>query len=153
MVHDGRPVGRDLGDITRRAAARVAIAVLPFANMSGDPEQECFSDGISEDIITDLSKVSALWVAARNTTFTFKGKHVDAPQIARQLEVTHLLKGQCKAGGRVRITAQLVDAGGGHVWAERYDRELSDIFALQGEMSAAMQSVPSPHARRGRSMA
>src|SRR5207253_2085392 len=108
--------------------------------MSGDPEQEYFSDGISEDIITDLSKVSALWVAARNTAFTFKGKHVDVPQIARQLKVTHLLEGSVrKAGGRVRITAQLVDGvTGGHVWAERYDRDLNDIFALQDEISQAI---------------
>ena len=119
---------------------RLSIAVLPFANMSGDPEQEYFSDGISEDIITDLSKVSALWVAARNTTFSFKGKHVDAPQTARQLKVSHLLEGSVrKAGGRVRITAQLIDgATGGHVWAERYDRELNDIFALQDEISQAI---------------
>ncbi len=108
--------------------------------MSGDPEQEYFSDGISEDIITDLSKVSALWVAARNTSFTFKGKHVDAPQIARQLKVSHLLEGSVrKAGGRVRITAQLIDgATGGHIWAERYDRDLNDIFALQDEISQAI---------------
>jgi len=114
--------------------------VLPFANMSGDPEQEYFSDGITEDIITDLSKASALWVAARNTSFTFKGKQVDAPQIARQLNVSHLLEGSVrKAGGRVRITAQLIDgATGGHVWAERYDRDLSDIFALQDEISQAI---------------
>jgi adenylate cyclase len=119
---------------------RISIAVLPFANMSGDPEQEYFSDGISEDIITDLSKVSALWVAARNTTFAFKGKHVDAPQAARQLKVSHLLEGSVrKAGGRVRITAQLIDGEtGGHVWAERYDRELDDIFALQDEISQAI---------------
>ncbi len=120
--------------------ARLGICVLPFANMSGDPEQEYFSDGITEDIITDLSKVSALWVAARNTAFTFKGKHVDAPQIARQLKVSHLLEGSVrKAGGRVRITAQLIDgATGGHVWAERYDRDLNDIFALQDEISQAI---------------
>ena len=119
---------------------RVAICVLPFANMSGDPEQEYFSDGITEDIITDLSKVSALWVAARNTAFTFKGKHVDAPQVARQLKVSHLLEGSVrKAGGRVRITAQLIDgATGGHVWAERFDRDLNDIFALQDEISQAI---------------
>jgi adenylate cyclase len=118
----------------------VAICVLPFANMSGDPEQEYFSDGITEDIITDLSKVSALWVAARNTAFTFKGKHVDAPQVARQLKVSHLLEGSVrKAGRRVRITAQLIDgATGGHVWAERYDRDLNDIFALQDEISQAI---------------
>ena len=114
--------------------------MLPFANMSGDPEQEYFSDGISEDIITDLSKVSALWVAARNTAFTFKGKHVDVPQVARQLKVSHVLEGSVrKAGGRVRITAQLIDgATGGHVWAERYDRDLNDIFALQDEISQAI---------------
>ena len=119
---------------------RLAVCVLPFANMSGDPEQEYFSDGISEDIITDLSKVSALWVAARNTAFTFKGKHVDVPQVARQLKVSHVLEGSVrKAGGRVRITAQLVDgATGGHVWAERYDRDLNDIFALQDEISQAI---------------
>ncbi|HTP98662.1 MAG TPA: adenylate/guanylate cyclase domain-containing protein [Casimicrobiaceae bacterium] len=120
--------------------SRVAICVLPFANMSGDPEQEYFSDGISEDIITDLSKVSALWVAARNTAFTFKGKPVDAKEIARKLDVTHLLEGSVrKAGGRVRITAQLIEGStGGHVWAERYDRDLSDIFALQDEISQAI---------------
>ena len=117
-----------------------SIAVLPFANMSGDPEQEYFSDGITEDIITDLSKVSTLWVAARNTAFTFKGKHVDTLQVARQLKVSHLLEGSVrKAGGRVRITAQLIDgATGGHVWAERYDRDISDIFALQDEISQAI---------------
>jgi adenylate cyclase len=119
---------------------RVSICVLPFANMSGDPEQEYFSDGITEDIITDLSKVSALWVAARNTAFTFKGKQIDAPQIAQKLKVSHLLEGSVrKSGGRVRITAQLIDgATGGHVWAERFDRDLNDIFALQDEISQAI---------------
>lgn len=116
-----------------------AICVLPFANMSGDPEQEYFSDGITEDIITDLSKVSALWVAARNTAFAYKGKIVNVPEVARQLNVTHILEGSVrKSGNRVRITAQLIDAGGGHVWAERYDRDLSDIFALQDEISQAI---------------
>src|SRR5438034_1187011 len=119
---------------------QLSICVLPFSNMSGDPEQEYFSDGITEDIITDLSKVSALWVAARNTAFTFKGKHVDAAQIAKQLKVSHMLEGSVrKAGGRVRITAQLIDgATGGHIWAERYDRDLNDIFALQDEISQAI---------------
>jgi adenylate cyclase len=121
----------------------VSIMVLPFANMSGDPEQEYFSDGITEDIITDLSKVSALWVAARNTAFMFKGKHVDVPQVAREHKVTHVLEGSVrKAGGRVRITAQLIEAaGGGHIWAERYDRQLDDIFALQDEISEAIVSA------------
>jgi adenylate cyclase len=119
---------------------KLSICVLPFANMSGDAEQEYFSDGISEDIITDLAKVSALDVSARNTAFQFKGKSVDIPQIARQLKVSHILEGSVrKAGGRVRITAQLIDGGSGnHVWAERYDRDLSDIFALQDEISEAI---------------
>ena len=119
---------------------RASICVLPFANMSGESEQEYFSDGISEDIITDLSKVSALYVAARNTAFVFKGKHVDVAQVARQLKVGHVLEGSVrKSGGRVRITAQLIDgATGGHVWAERYDRDLNDIFALQDEISEAI---------------
>jgi len=119
---------------------RVSICVLPFANMSGDPEQEYFSDGISEDVITDLSKVSALFVAARNTAFMFKGKHVDVPQVARQLKVSHVVEGSVrKAGTRVRITAQLIDGTtGGHIWAERYDRDLNDIFAVQDEISQAI---------------
>ena len=134
--------GHDL-DLGLRAATRarkLSICVLPFANMSGDAEQEYFSDGISEDIITDLSKVSALSVVARNTAFTFKGKHVDVRQLARQLEVEHVLEGSVrKAGGRVRITAQLIDGEtGNHAWAERYDRDLSDIFALQDEISQAI---------------
>jgi len=122
------------------ATPRLSICVLPFANMSGDAEQEYFSDGISEDIITDLSKVSALSVVARNTAFTFKGKNVDVSQVTRQLKASHVLEGSVrKAGGRVRITAQLIDGGtGGHIWAERYDRDLSDIFALQDEISAAI---------------
>jgi adenylate cyclase len=119
---------------------KLSICVLPFANMSGDVEQEYFSDGISEDIITDLSKVSALDVSARNTSFQFKGKSVDIPQIARQLKVSHVLEGSVrKAGGKVRITAQLIDGvSGNHVWAERYDRDLNDIFALQDEISEAI---------------
>jgi adenylate cyclase len=122
------------------AAYRIGICVLPFANMSGDPEQEYFSDGISEDVITDLNKVSALFVVARNTAFTFKGKNVDIPQVARQLKVSHVLEGSVrKAGGRVRITAQLIEGdSGGQIWAERYDRDLNDIFALQDEISEAI---------------
>ncbi len=121
----------------------LSICVLPFANMSGDAEQEYFSDGISEDIITDLSKVAALTVISRNSAFTFKGKHVDLPQVARQLKVSHVLEGSVrKAGNRLRITAQLIDsATNGHVWAERYDRNLNDIFALQDEISQAVVSA------------
>ncbi len=120
--------------------ARVSICVLPFANMSGDAEQEYFSDGISEDIITDLSKVSALAVVSRNTAFSFKGKNVDISQIAKQLKVSYVLEGSVrKAGGRVRINAQLIEGSkDNHIWAERYDRDLSDIFALQDEISEAI---------------
>jgi adenylate cyclase len=119
---------------------KLSICVLPFANMSDDPQQEYFSDGISEDIITDLSKVSTLFVVARNTAFTFKGRPVDAIEIARQLNISHILEGSVrKVGGRVRITAQLIDgATGGHLWAERWDRDLTDIFALQDEISQAV---------------
>src|SRR5580698_919261 len=118
----------------------LSICVLPFANMSGDAEQEYFSDGISEDIITDLSKVSALSVVSRNSAFQFKGKHVDLRQVARQLEVSHVLEGSVrKAGNRVRITAQLIaGAADSHIWAERYDRDLDDIFAVQDEISQAI---------------
>ena len=114
--------------------------MLPFANMSGDAEQEYFSDGISEDITTDLSKISALAVTARNTAFTFKGQAVDVCDVARKLGVSHVLEGSVrKAGSRVRITAQLIDgATGDHVWAERYDRDLTDIFAIQDEISKAI---------------
>jgi adenylate cyclase len=120
--------------------SQVAICVLPFANMSGDPEQEYFSDGITEDIITDLSKVSALAVTSRNSAFVHKGRHVDIPKVAREFGVSHVLEGSVrKAGGRVRITAQLIDgASNNHVWAERYDRDLNDIFALQDEISEAI---------------
>jgi adenylate cyclase len=117
-----------------------SVCVLPFVNMSGDAEQEYFSDGISEDITTDLSKVSALHVVARNTAFTFKGKSVDVSEIARTLGVSHILEGSVrKSGGRVRISAQLIDGQtGGHAWAERYDRELTDIFEIQDEISKAI---------------
>ena len=117
--------------------------MLPFINLSGDPEQEYFSDGITDDIITDLSKVSALSVTARNTAFTFKGQTLEAGQIARQLNVTHVLEGSIrKSGDRVRINAQLIDGeAGDHVWADRYDRDLTDIFAIQDEISKAIVSA------------
>ena len=120
--------------------AAYSICVLPFANMSGEPEQEYFSDGISEDIITDLSNVSALSVVARNTSFTFKGQSLDVKEVAQKLGVSHVLEGSVrKAGNRVRITAQLIDgAKGDHVWAARYDRDLTDIFAIQDEISKAI---------------
>jgi TolB-like protein len=114
-----------------------SIAVLPFDNMSKDPDQEYFSDGITEDIITDLSRVSGLFVIARHSTFKFKGKPVDVRDVARDLGVRYVLEGSVrKAGNKVRVTAQLIDAGtGNHLWAERYDRDLKDIFSLQDEIA------------------
>ena len=126
----GRPAAK-------RSSRQTSICVLPFANMSGDPEQEYFSDGITEDIITDLSKVSALSVVARNTAFTFKGQSLDVKEVAEKLGVDHVLEGSVrKAGNRVRITAQLIDGKkGDHLWADRYDRDLTDIFTIQDEIS------------------
>jgi adenylate cyclase len=128
------------GAKTRNAAREVSVCVLPFLNMSGDLEQEYFSDGISEDITTDLSKISALEVIARNTAFQFKGQSIDVGEIAKKLGVTHVLEGSVrKSGNRVRITAQLITGTtGGHIWAERYDRDLTDIFAIQDEISQAI---------------
>ena len=116
---------------------KTSIAVLAFNNMSGDPEQEYFSDGISEDIITDLSKLSELQVIARNSSFTYKGKPVDVTQVGRELGVRYVLEGSVrKAGNRVRVTGQLIDAASGaHVWADRFDRDLTDIFAVQDELT------------------
>jgi adenylate cyclase len=114
-----------------------SIAVLPFANMSGDPTQEFFSDGLTEEIITGLSKVPRLIVIARNSTFVYKGKPVNIQEVGRELAVRYVLEGSVRrAGDRMRITAQLIDATTGHhLWAERYDREMSDIFALQDEIT------------------
>jgi adenylate cyclase len=121
-------------------AERPSIVVLPFNNMSGDPEQEYFSDGITEDVITDLSKVSGLFVVARNTAFTYKGKPVKVQDVCKELGVKYALEGSVrKAGARVRVTGQLIDAtDGGHVWADRYDRDLTDIFAIQDEITHAI---------------
>jgi adenylate cyclase len=114
-----------------------SIAVLPFVNMSGDPEQEYFSDGLTEDLITDLSKISGLFVIARNSSFTYKGKAVKAQEVSQEPGVRFFVEGSVrKASNRIRISAQLVDAiTGGHLWAERYDRELKDIFDLQDEVT------------------
>lgn len=119
---------------------RPSVAVLPFTNMSGDPEQEYFSDGITEDIITDLSKISSLFVVARNTAFTYKGKPRNVQQVGQELSVQFLLEGSVrKAGLRVRVTGQLVSTeDGDHVWAERFDRDLTDIFSIQDEITHAI---------------
>ena len=117
--------------------ATASIAILPFTNMSGDPEQEYFSDGITEDIITDLSKIAGLMVIARNSSFTYKGRSVDVRTVGRELGVRSVLEGSIRrVGKRVRITAQLVDATtGGHLWGERYDRDLTDIFEVQDDVT------------------
>jgi len=120
-----------------------SIAVLPFNNLSGDPGQEYFSDGITENIITSLSKIPQLFVIARNSTFTYKGKPVRVQQVGRELGVQHVLEGSVqKSGNRIRITAQLIDAKSGyHLWAERYDQEMKDIFAIQDEVTQKIISA------------
>ena len=125
---------------------RPAIAVLPFVNMSGDPEQEYFSDGISEDIITALSKLRWFFVIARNSSFIYKGKAVHMKQVAEELGVGYVVEGSVRKGGdRVRITAQLNDvATGSHIWAERYDRDLADVFAVQDEITEAIVAAIEP---------
>jgi adenylate cyclase len=126
--------------------AKPSVAVLPFTNMSTDPEQEFFADGIAEDIITALSRYPSLFVIARNSTFTYKGRAVDVKQVGRELGVRYVLEGSLrKAANRVRITAQLVEADtGNHVWAERYDRDLADIFAVQDEITEAVTIAIAP---------
>jgi adenylate cyclase len=123
-----------------------SIAVLPFANMSGDPEQEYFADGITEDITTALSKVRWFFVIARNSAFTYKGRAAGVKQVGRELGVRYILEGSVRqAGGLVRITAQLIEAAGGnHVWAERYDRKLADIFAVQDEITERVVAAVEP---------
>ncbi|WP_183923312.1 adenylate/guanylate cyclase domain-containing protein [Rhizobium mongolense] len=130
---------------------KISIAVLAFNNMSGDAEQEYFSDGISEDIITDLSKLSELHVIARNSSFVYKNAAASVPQMARALGVRYVLEGSVrKAGNRVRVTAQLIDASsGGHVWASRYDRDLSDIFAVQDELTQEIVAALKLNLTRG----
>jgi len=125
---------------------RPSIAVLPFANMSGDREQEYFADGITEDIITALAQYRWLFVIARNSTFTYKGRAVDVKQVARELGVRYVLEGSIrKAGARVRVTGQLIEAETGtHLWAERYDRDLADIFALQDEITHSVVGAIEP---------
>jgi adenylate cyclase len=123
-----------------------SVAVLPFTNMSGDPEQEFVSDGVAEDVITALSRYPSLFVIARNSSFTYKGRSVDVKQVGRELGVRYVLEGSVrKAGNRIRVTAQLIEAGtSNHVWAERYDRDLADIFAMQDELTEALTTALAP---------
>lgn len=152
------PAGEGTPECSNEAQTAQSICVLPFINLSDDPQQDYFADGITEDIITDLHKLSCLFVVARNTAFTFKGRHVDVIRAAEQLNVAFVLEGSVrKVGPRVRITAQLVDGRtGGHLWAERYDRDLKDIFALQDEISHAivralrLKLEPEEHPKLGR---
>jgi TolB-like protein/class 3 adenylate cyclase len=123
-----------------------SIAVLPFQNMSGDPEQEYFADGMVEDIITELSRFRGLFVIARNSTFSYKGERIEVRQVARELGVRYVLEGSVRKGGdRVRITAQLIEAeSGAHLWAERYDRTLEDVFAVQEELTRSIVAAIAP---------
>lgn len=127
-----------------------SIAVLPFQNMSGDPEQDYFADGIVEDIITALSRFKSLFVIARNSSFTYKGKAVDIKRVGRELGVRYVLEGSVrKADARVRITGQLVDTStGAHIWADKFDREMSNIFALQDEITEAVAAIIEPNITR-----
>ena len=126
-----------------RASVHPAIAVLPFDNLSGDPGQDYFSDGITEDLITDLSRISGLFVVAQHTMLTYKGRAVNVRKVGEELGVQYVLEGSVrKAGNRVRVNAQLVDAANGHhLWAERFDRELTDVFALQDEVAQKIVSA------------
>ncbi len=144
--HPGQSSSSAKASPTGESKIRPSIAVLPFTNMSGDPEQEYFADGISEDIITALSKIRSFLVIARNSTFTYKGMAVDIKSVAKELDVRYVLEGSVRtAGNRIRITAQLIEATSGHhIWAEKYDRELSDIFELQDEMTQTIAGSIEP---------
>src|SRR5262245_37445337 len=142
----GAPSGSDAG----LGLDRPSIAVLPFANLSGDPQQDYFSDGITEDITTELSRFSELVVIARNSSFQYKGKAVDIRQVGQELGARYVLEGSVRrSGDRVRITAQLIDAvTGAHRWADRYDRELDDVFAVQDEVARAIVAILAAHVNR-----
>ena len=147
-IRPGRSAGETIGAAQPPLALpdKPSVAVLPFTNMSGDSEQEFVSDGIAEDVITALSRYPSLFVIARNSSFTYKGRAVDVKQVGRELGVRYVLEGSVrKAGNRIRVTAQLVEAGtGNHVWADRYDRDLADIFAVQDEITEAVTIAIAP---------
>src|SRR5262249_52805360 len=129
---------------------RPSVAVLPFANLSDDPQQDYFTDGITEDITTELSRFSELLVIARNSAFQYKGRAIDIRQVGRELGARYVLEGSVRrSGDRIRIVAQLIDAEtGAHRWAERYDRELHDAFALQDEVARAIVVILAAHVKR-----
>ena len=145
-----RPVDQAARIRQSESADKPSIAVLPFNNISGDPEQEYFADGISEDIITALSRIREFSVIARNSTFTYKGRSVDVQTIAKELAARYVLEGSVrKAGSRVRVTAQLIEGTtGNHLWAERYDRDLVDIFAVQDEITHTVVGTIGPELGR-----
>ena len=145
LIENAAPIAvKDATEVS--SAKRPSIAVLPFANISGDPEQEYFADGISEDIIAGLSKLRWFFVIARNSSFTYKGNAVDVKRVSRELGVRYVLEGSVRKGGnRVRITAQLIDAStGNHIWADRYDGDLTDVFALQDEITKKVVAAIEP---------
>jgi adenylate cyclase len=147
IINPARPAATPKADVSMLALPdKPSIAVLPFTNMSGDPEQEFVSDGVAEDVITALSRYPSLFVIARNSSFTYKGRSVDVKQVGRELGVRYVLEGSVrKAGNRIRVTAQLIEAGtSNHVWAERYDRDLADIFAVQDELTQALTTALAP---------
>jgi adenylate cyclase len=143
-------INSNINTETAVTSDKPSIAVLPFDNLSGDPEQEYFSDGITEDIITALSHIRQFFVIARNTTFTFKGQSVDVKAIASELGVRYVLEGSVRrAGDRIRITAQLIDGeSGNHIWAEKYDRDMEDIFAVQDEITTMVVGAIEPELNR-----
>jgi len=138
-----KPLTTESSLLDLRLPDKPSIAVLPFTNMSGDPEQDYFADGLTEDIITELSRFHSLFVTARNSSFAFKGEAVDIKDIGRKLGVAHVLEGSVRRSGqRVRVTAQLIDTvTGNHIWAERYDRELRDVFDVQDEVTQTLVSI------------
>ena len=153
-VYSLRAAPTGTGRLQQRSALplpdRPSLAVLPFTNMSGDPEQEYFADGVVEEIITALSRVRWFFVIARNSSFTYKGRSVDIRQVGRELGVRYVLEGSIrKAGNRVRITGQLIEAASGrHVWADRFDGELADIFDLQDRITESVVGAIEPSLRR-----
>src|SRR5207237_958566 len=147
IINPARPAATPKADVSMLALPdKPSIAVLRFNSMSGDTEQEFVSDGVAEDVITALSRYPSLFVIARNSSFTYKGRAVDVRQVGRELGVRYVLEGSVrKAGNRIRVTAQLVEAGtSNHVWAERYDRDLADIFAVQDELTEPLTTALAP---------
>ena len=149
-ANDAKPISATPAASALTLPDKPSIAVLPFSNLSGDPEQDYFADGMVDDIITGLARINWLFVIARNSTFAYKGRTVDVKQVGRELGVRYVLEGSVrKAGGSVRITGQMIDAStGAHVWAERYDRSSDDIFALQDEIALSAVGAIAPSVRR-----